>query len=111
MTPRLDMIGVLCKSIPQSLKPDPMPGLKVAGPAPDERYVETTLAGGIRLSWNDVEMIKKVGPDFVEPVGQRLGLAFLCDSPGAVDALYQEVVSAGFKSHKEPWEAFWGRRY
>lgn len=111
MTTRLDMIGLTCRSIPESLKFYRMLGLEIADPEPDEPYVECTLAGGIRLSWNDVEMIKQIDPDFKEPVGQRIGLAFLCDSPGAVDALFRDITGAGFKAHKEPWDAFWGQRY
>jgi uncharacterized glyoxalase superfamily protein PhnB len=111
MTTRLDMIGLVCKSIPESLKFYRMLGLEIADPEPDEPYVECTLPGGIRLSWNDIDMIKQIDPDFVEPVGQRIGLAFLCGSPGAVDALYREILEAGFKGHKEPWDAFWGQHY
>ena len=111
MTPRLDMIGLICESVPESLKFYRMLGLEVADPGPDEPYVETTLPGGIRLSWNDVKMIKQIDPEFAEPVGQRMGLAFLCDSPAAVDLLYQEIVKAGFEGYKEPWDAFWGQHY
>ena len=111
MTPRLDMIGLICDSIPESLKFYRMLGLEVADPEPDEPYVETTLPGGIRISWNDVEMVKQIDPEFEEPMGQRMGLAFLCDSPVGVDLLYAKILTAGFEGHKEPWDAFWGQRY
>ena len=45
------------------------------------------------------------------PIGQRIGLAFLCDSPAAVDILFEKVKAEGFQAHKEPWDAFWGQRY
>ena len=105
------MIGLICKSIPESLRFYRMLGLHAPDPGPDEPYIECTLPGGIRLSWNDIEMIKQIDPEFKEPVGQRMGLAFLCDSPGAVDALFREFLEAGFKGHKEPWDAFWGQHY
>ena len=38
-------------------------------------------------------------------------LAFLCQSPAEVDARYTQIIEAGFKSEKEPWDAFWGQRY
>jgi uncharacterized glyoxalase superfamily protein PhnB len=56
-------------------------------------------------------MVKELDPSWVEPVGHRMGLAFKCDSPAAVDALYHTVVQAGYAGHKEPWDAFWGQRY
>lgn len=108
--PRLDMIGITCRSIPESLKFYRLLGLEVEA-AEGEPYVETTLPGGIRLSWNDLEMIKKIEPDYVEPVGQRIGLAFLCDSPADVDARFAQVAGAGYAGHKAPWDAFWGQRY
>lgn len=108
--PRLDMIGIVCRSIPDSLKFYRLLGLEVQA-AEGEPYVETTLPGGIRLSWNDLEMVKQIEPNYVEPVGNRMGLAFLCDSPDDVDRRYEEVLSAGYASHKAPWDAFWGQRY
>jgi uncharacterized glyoxalase superfamily protein PhnB len=40
-----------------------------------------------------------------------MGLAFLCDSVADVDARFASVIAAGFESHKQPWDAFWGQRY
>jgi catechol 2,3-dioxygenase-like lactoylglutathione lyase family enzyme len=110
LTPKLDMIGLTCKSIPESLRFYRLLGLEVAD-QPGEPYVETTLPGGIRLSWNDLEMMKQIDSEWEEPKGQRIGLAFLCDSPSAVDELFAKVKSGGFQAHKEPWDAFWGQRY
>jgi uncharacterized glyoxalase superfamily protein PhnB len=28
-----------------------------------------------------------------------------------VDAVHARVVRAGFRSKKDPWDAFWGQRY
>ena len=44
-------------------------------------------------------------------MGQRVTLAFKCDSPAEVDALYQQIVQQGYEGHREPWDAFWGQRY
>ena len=43
--------------------------------------------------------------------GHRSSLAFLCDSPAAVDDVYRRVVEAGARASLEPWDAFWGQRY
>ena len=41
----------------------------------------------------------------------RMTLAFKCESPALVDALYERVVKSGYGGHKTPWDAFWGQRY
>jgi uncharacterized glyoxalase superfamily protein PhnB len=74
-------------------------------------YVETTLEGGVRLSWNDLEMVKAHSPGWVPAAGQRVGLAFLCDSMADVDVRYGRLTAAGYKGVGEPWNAFWGQRY
>lgn len=49
--------------------------------------------------------------EWEEPVGHRMGIAFLCDSPAEVDKLYEDVLAADYESQKPPWDAFWGQRY
>lgn len=108
--PRLDMIGLVCRDMGAST--DFYRLLGVDAPVPgEEKYVEATLPGVIRLSWNDLGMMKEIAPHWEEPRGQRLGIAFLCDSPAEVDRVYQSVLAAGHKGVKEPWDAFWGQRY
>ena len=58
-----------------------------------------------------VDLIRQLDPDWVPPVGHRMGLAFECASPAEVDAAHRRLVDAGFASKKEPWDAFWGQRY
>lgn len=107
---RLDMIGLVVKDMAESIRFYRTLGLEV--PDPDGGpYHEVTLDGGVRLSWNDVEMVKEIDPDHVEPVGQGMSLAFLCDSPAAVDERYAAALAAGFQGKREPWDAFWGQRY
>ncbi len=109
MKVKLDMIGIVVEDIAESLKFYGLLGLDVPksfeGP-----YCEMTLDGGIRLSWNALTMVKELGP-WVQPVGHRNGLAFLCDSSTSVDSKHAELVSAGYENEKEPWDAFWGQRY
>ena len=61
--------------------------------------------------WDTLELIKQLEPDWVEPQGHRMGLAFECSSPGDVDATHARIKAAGFRSKKEPGDAFWGQRY
>lgn len=110
MNIRLDMIGIVVKDIGESLRFYRTLGLEI--PDPDGGpYHEVTLDGGVRLSWNSEEMMREIDPEWVPPVGQRIGLAFLCESTAQVNERYDALVGAGYVGHKAPWDAFWGQRY
>jgi catechol 2,3-dioxygenase-like lactoylglutathione lyase family enzyme len=107
----LDMIGIDVREMEASLRFYRMLGLEIPAPEGDGDYVETTTPNGYRVSWNTVSLVKSLDPSWVEPVGHRMGLAFKCTSPAAVNALYAKLVREGYRGHKEPWDAFWGQRY
>jgi uncharacterized glyoxalase superfamily protein PhnB len=66
----------------------------------------------MRVALDSEETIRSFDPSWDPGDGHgRIGLAFLCESPAEVDALYRELVDAGYDGHKEPWDAFWGQRY
>ena len=86
-------------------------GLNIAEDSDGEPYVEVITRNGYRISWNTEAMIKEIDPEWKEPVGQRISLAFKCDTPAEVDAAYNNIVAQGYAGHKAPWDAFWGQRY
>lgn len=106
-----DMVGMVVKDMGAALRFYRLLGLEVPEGVEGEPYVEVITPNGYRISWNSLEMTKGLEPDWVEPVGQRIGLAFKCDGPAEVDALYQRIIASGYAGHKEPWDAFWGQRY
>jgi uncharacterized glyoxalase superfamily protein PhnB len=106
-----DMIGITVKDMGAALRFYRLLGLDVPAGVEGEPYAEVITPNGYRISWNTVEMVKSIDPSWVEPAGHRMGLAFKCDSPEEVDALYRRIVESGYQSHKEPWDAFWGQRY
>jgi catechol 2,3-dioxygenase-like lactoylglutathione lyase family enzyme len=109
MTPRLDAIGVVVSDLEASTAFYGKLGLEF-GEGDD--HVEASLPGGLRLMLDTEESVRSFDPDWSPPEsGQRIGLAFLLDSPEEVDSLYRELVAAGYGGHKEPWDAFWGQRY
>lgn len=111
MTPRFDMLGIVTADMERSRLFYALLGWNIPAPEDGGPYTELTLDSGLRISLNDEAMMKQMDPDWVTPEGHRMGVAFLCDSPAGVDALYTLIVEAGFKGHKEPWDAFWGQRY
>jgi uncharacterized glyoxalase superfamily protein PhnB len=105
-----DMIGIAVRDMPSALRFYRLLGLDIPAGAETEDHVEV-VAAGYRIAWDTVTLIKSFSPDWVEPVGQALTLAFKCADAGEVDGLYAAVVAAGFVGHKAPWDAFWGQRY
>ena len=108
---RLDLIGLVVQDMAASLKFYRLLGMEIPAEMDSEGHVEITLPGGLRLAWDTLEVVLSFVDSWEEPVGHRMGIAFLCDSPAEVDALYEEVVAAGYESYKPPWDAFWGQRY
>ncbi len=106
-----DMIGLTVHNMADSLRFYRLLGLDIPQGHDDDAYVDVITPNGYRISWNTVEMVKGIDPAWVEPVGQRMGLAFKCESPAGVDALYSTITAAGYAGHKPPWDAFWGQRY
>jgi catechol 2,3-dioxygenase-like lactoylglutathione lyase family enzyme len=112
MQPKLDLIGIVVSDMARSLAFYRELGLDIPASADNEGHVEVTLPGGLRLAWDTEEVIRSFDDSFSPPVdGGRVGLAFLCDSPEAVDATYERLVGLGYRAYKAPWDAFWGQRY
>ncbi|MGW7364937.1 VOC family protein [Streptomyces sp. NPDC054841] len=112
MTPRLDAIGLVVADMAASLAFYRRLGLDIPEGAGSEPHVEATLPGGLRVLWDTEETIRSFDPGRPRPEGgDRVGLAFLCDSPAEVDRLYEDLVAAGHRGHLKPWDAFWGQRY
>jgi catechol 2,3-dioxygenase-like lactoylglutathione lyase family enzyme len=105
----LEAIGIVTGDLEASLRFYAAVGVDV--PAAEGDHVEAPLPGGLRLMWDTEELIRKIDPEWQQPTGQRVTLAFRCSSPADVDATYRRVVDGGFRGAKEPWDAFWGQRY
>ena len=105
-----EAIGVIASDLPRSVAFYRSLGLDL--PEDAEGHVEAELPGGMRFMLDDVATIKSFDTEWEPPTGgHRIALAFRCPSAREVDALHGELVAAGYASHKEPWDAFWGRRY
>src|SRR5262252_5592718 len=106
-----DMVGIVVSDVPRSVAFYRLLGLAFPDPKAGDDYIEVKTSNGYRISLNAESMAKSLNPEWVEPRGQRLELAFKCDSPNHVDEIYSAITKAGHKGHKEPWDAFWGQRY
>ncbi|MEW2636311.1 VOC family protein [Streptomyces sp. NPDC048389] len=112
MTPRFDAVGLVVSDMAVSLAFYRRLGLDLPAEADSAPHAEAVLPGGLRLLFDTEETVRSFDPGWTRPTGgERMGPAFLCDSPAEVDALHDELVAAGHRSHLAPWDAVWGQRY
>jgi uncharacterized glyoxalase superfamily protein PhnB len=105
----LSAIGIVTRDMAESVRFYRLLGIDV--PDPGDDHLEVTLPSGVRLMWDDVELIKQLNELWVEPTGHRTAFAFECASPAEVDEVYERILEGGFRGGREPWDAFWGQRY
>jgi len=106
----LDAIGIISKNIRDSVQFYKILGVDLVEVGSPE-HLEGRTTGGVRIMLDSVELVKKINPDWKEAVGSRVVLCFVQESPEDVDKLFNNIIRAGFKVIKKPWDAFWGQRY
>jgi len=112
MNTKLDMIGIVVADMPRALAFYRELGLEFAAEADEQPHVEATLPGGLRLGFDTIETVRSFGLEWSTPTGSsRIHLAFHCDTPEGVDAVYERLIELGYPGTREPWDAFWGQRY
>lgn len=112
MTPRIDVVGLVVRDMKAAVEFYRRLGLEFPSGAEGEGHAEAKLPGGMRLALDTYEVMESFDPNWKPPSGTpRMSLAFAVDSPAEVDSTYRELVDAGYESHLEPFDAFWGQRY
>ena len=112
MTPKLDFFGIVVSDMPRSLAFYRRLGLDFPDGKENEGHVEAELSGGFRYALDTEEVMRSFDPEWQRPTGGHAEAgAFRCGSPAEVDQVYAELLAAGGRAYKEPWDAFWGMRY
>jgi uncharacterized glyoxalase superfamily protein PhnB len=106
----LDAIGIVSRDTSLSVEFYALLGIDLT-PKGGPDHFEGATASGVRIMLDSVNLIKEINPSWTEPTGSAMTLCFVQESPEAVDALYNRILAAGFRSSKAPWDAFWGQRY
>jgi uncharacterized glyoxalase superfamily protein PhnB len=109
-SPLLNAFGIISSNMDRSLRFYRLLGLDVPD-TPQEDHVNVELPNGLRLMFDSEQEISKFRPEWTRETGNQFALAFECESPAQVDAIYERVTTAGFAGEKSPWDAFWGQRY
>lgn len=112
MNAKLDLIGIIVRDMPAALAFYRQLGWDIPAEMDKEGHVEHVLPNGLRIAWDTHEVVRSFDPDWQPSTGgHRIGLAFLCESPAEVDALFNRLTGMGYRAHKAPFDAFWGQRY
>jgi catechol 2,3-dioxygenase-like lactoylglutathione lyase family enzyme len=106
---KLAAIGIVTRDMAESVRFYRLLGIDV--PDPEGQHLDVTLDNGLRLMWDDIELIKQLHELWVDPTGHRTAFAFECGSPAEVDEVYGRIREGGFRGGREPWDAPWGQRY
>jgi uncharacterized glyoxalase superfamily protein PhnB len=108
----LHTVGITVKDLGESLSFYRTLGLAIPEGQDNEHHVEFTSESGYSIGFIPESTMLQTDPNWKAPVGDnRISLQFACASPSQVDETYQKLVTAGYKSFKEPWDAFWGQRF
>jgi catechol 2,3-dioxygenase-like lactoylglutathione lyase family enzyme len=113
MAPTLNGIGLAVADMATSLTFYRRLGLNFPDGAENEPHTEAELPGGIRLMLDTHELIVSFDPGHIPGGKTKDGpsLAFLCADAAEVDSQHAELVTAGYPTVMEPWDAPWGQRY
>ncbi len=112
MTAAFDAIGITVTEMTRSVAFYRLLGLDFPDGAEAEGHVEAALPGGTRLMLDTEAVVASFDPSYTPPSGTGgISLAFVCDDAASVDATYVDVVEAGNRGERAPFDAFWGQRY
>lgn len=112
MTPQLNVIGIVVSDMTASLAFYRRLGLEFPEGSESEGHVEAALPGGVRVMLDTEAVVKSFHANWQRPTtAGRIGLACQCADPAEVDAVYDELIGAGYRGELKPWDAFWGQRY
>lgn len=107
----LDAIGIIVSDLARAVDFYRLLGLEFTEVDPGDGHAEAGTASGVRVMLDSEESVQSFS-DWEAPLGShRVALAFLCESPAAVDELFALMIKAGGESQLTPFDAPWGQRY
>jgi catechol 2,3-dioxygenase-like lactoylglutathione lyase family enzyme len=112
MTPRLASFEIVVADMAKALAFYRRLGLDIPASADGEPHVRCDITPDVALMFDTEATIQSFDPSWSRTTGApQMSIAFACATPADVDALYADLVGAGYEGHLEPWDAFWGMRY
>jgi len=111
VNPMLNAIDVIVSDLDASITFDRMLGLEFQVDARIPEHASCDLPNGLHLMPDTERLAASARPGWTRPAGSGLFLAFELGSPAEVDAAYAQLITAGRRGSREPWDGFWGMRY
>lgn len=110
--PRIDSIATIVENMRRTLGFYRLLGFEIPEEADHEGYVTIDLGYRVRFAWNTEEVERSFNPGLqAPPIAGRMGITLRCDDAAEVDAIYGEIVGAGYRGGLEPFDAPWGSRH
>ena len=77
-----------------------------------ETFARAELGNDTCMEFGTAELTRSYDPNWREPAGVSTNtIGFELATPAAVDALYKELVSAGYRGHLAPCDPPWQSRF
>ena len=75
-------------------------------------FARAGSSDGVSIEFGSAALTRGYDPNWREPSGPATSsLNFSLESREAVDAMYADLVAAGYTAHLAPIDAFWGSRF
>lgn len=107
---KLDMVGLIVENMKESISFYQLLGFQLLEGDETASYVELNNKG-VRISLNKIEMITEVLGFKPEITGDKIELAFLCESKKEVNELVEKIRQNQFEIIQEPFLAPWKQYY
>lgn len=109
---KLNQINIVVSNLDESIKFYERLGLGFVVDPDHTSHAQCELSDGTIVALDTEEAVAQFTAGWTPPTGgPRVAFAFGLPSAAAVDALYAELVAAGYSSLRVPWSAEWGVRY
>jgi len=109
--PRPYTADIVVKDMAVSLAFYRLLGVEIPADADHDGPVNFEPDGGMALGFFTEATMAHSPMGWVAPVGQRISIAFKCDSAAEVDAVYAAVEAAGHEGVMAPVDSPYGQRY
>jgi catechol 2,3-dioxygenase-like lactoylglutathione lyase family enzyme len=111
-TPTLNAVSIVVADMPAALAFYRACGLVIDSAQDGEAHASAEPVGGLTVMFDTQDVIRSMDSTWTPGGGgHRMALAFDCESPAGVDELHGALTAAGYSSHLDPFDAFWGQRY
>lgn len=107
---KLDMVGLIVEDMKEAISFYQLLGFQLLEGDETASYVELNNEG-VRISLNKIEMITEVLGFKPEITGDKIELAFLCESKEEVNELIEKIRQNQFEIIQEPFLAPWKQYY